>query len=420
MKFHTPILVGLLGLASFGAGAAATKPLELWISSYQDKVYYEAMVKQYQERVDPDFAATISAFGFREMPDKLAAAIKTGVNPPDVVQLDEVLFGIYLNGEPPFLDLTDRVKQSGLDQGLVPSRLNLFAWKGKTYGLPQSLSAIVLYYRKDLFEKYQITPAELRTWDDFVMIGEELAEKHQAMIALDPTYYDILLRQRGSDWFDKEGHPFPNEVLAIDTLKWMIELKEKNIGIVPERASIFDPVFFSSSVSPGEVICLIGADWYGLDMLQQFTPELSGQWGVMPLPAWKDANGVAGRRTSTFAGQGLLVYKETKQPDAAWKFIEYVMKDTDANVRRFLDGNSFPAYQPAWKDSRLTQAMPFFAGQPFGRTLMELAPEVPEVVVAPGRPQAIFLFQENYFSQVINGGMTAEKAIEEIKSALSH
>lgn len=401
------------------AFAADTKPLEIWISSYQDKVYYEAMVKQYQEKVDRDFAANVSAFGFREMPDKLAVAIKTGVNPPDVVQLDEVLFGVYLNGELPFLDLTERVKQAGLDKDIVPTRLKLFSWQGKTYGLPQSLSAIVLYYRTDLFEKYNLTPGDFSTWDDFLARGEELAAKHQALIALDPTYYDILLRQRGSDWFGKDGKPFPDEVMAIDTLKWMVELKEKNIGIIPERASIYDPVFFSSSVSPGEVLCLIGADWYGLDMLQQFSPELSGKWGVMPLPAWKDANGVAGRRTSTFAGQGLLVYKETKRPDEAWKFIEYVMKDTDANVKRFVDGNSFPAYQPAWKDERLTRPMPFFAGQSFGRELMQLAPEVPEVVVAPGRPQAIFMFQENYFSQVIHGTMTAEKVIEEIKAALN-
>lgn len=298
-------LLALLSATTVAPALAAdTKPLEIWISSYQDKVYYDAMVKQYQEKVDPDFTANISAFGFREMPDKLAVAIKTGVNPPDVVQLDEVLFGVYLNGEPPFLDLTDRIKKSGLDQGLIPSRRNLFAWQGKTYGVPQSLSAIVLYYRTDLFEKYHLTPEDLKTWDTFMARGEELAGKHQAMMALDPTYYDILLRQRGSDWFGKDGKPFPDEVMAIDTLKFMVELKDKGIGIVPERASIYDPVFFSSSVSPGEVLCLIGADWYGLDMLQQFTPELSGKWGVMPLPAWKDANGVAGRRTSTFAGAG--------------------------------------------------------------------------------------------------------------------
>ncbi|MBI1176130.1 extracellular solute-binding protein [bacterium] len=408
-----------LSLIAGSAFAAETKPLEIWISSFQDKVYYEAMVKLYQKKVDPDFKANVSAYGFREMPDKLAVAIKTGVNPPDIVQLDETMFGIYLNGEVPFLDLTDRFKEADLDKGIVPSRQKLFAWKGHTYGIPQSLSAMVLYYRTDLFDKYHIMPEDIATWDDFVKVGEELADKHQTMVALDPTYYGALMRQRGTDWFGKDGKPFPNEVMAIDTLKWMVDLKNKGIGMVPERATVFDPVFFSSTVSPGDVICLIGADWYGLDMLQQFTPELSGKWGVMPLPAWKDAKGVPGRRTSTFAGQGLLIYKQTKQPDASWKFIDFVMKDPDANVKRFVDGNSFPAYEPAWKDDRLHQPFAFFNNQKFGEELMSLAPEVPEVVETPGRPQAIFMFQENYFSQVINGQMTPEKVIEEIKGALS-
>jgi len=417
MKTILPLLS--LSLAALTIPAAETKPVELWISSFQDKIYYEAMVKLYQERVDPNFKANISAFGFREMPDKLAVAIKTGVNPPDIVQLDEVLFGVYLNGEVPFLDLAGRLADSKLNDGIVSSRRHLFAWKGRTYGVAQSLSAMVLYYRTDLFDKYDLMPEDLATWDDFVKVGERLAEKHQAMVALDPTYYDALLRQRGTDWFGKDGKPFPDEVTAIDTLQFMVELKEKGIGMVPERASIYDPVFFSSSVSPGEVICLIGADWYGLDMLQQFTPELSGKWGVMPLPAWKDANGIPGRRTSTFAGQGLLIYQGTKQPDAAWKFIEFVMTDTDANVKRFVDGNSFPAYQPAWSDDRLKKPFAFFNNQKFGEELMRLAPEVPEVAVSPGRPQAIFMFQENYFSQVIHGAMKAEKVIEEIKGALS-
>ena len=56
------------------------------------------------------------------MPDKLTVAIKTGANPPDVVQLDEVLFGTYLTGEVPFVELSDRIKESKIDQDIVPQR----------------------------------------------------------------------------------------------------------------------------------------------------------------------------------------------------------------------------------------------------------------------------------------------------------
>ena len=88
-------LLGAVSVTLLSAGNTlqAGEPLEIWISSFQDKVYYEKMVAAYQSKVDSEFEASIQAFGFREMPDKLAIAMKTGTNPPDIVQLDEVLFG---------------------------------------------------------------------------------------------------------------------------------------------------------------------------------------------------------------------------------------------------------------------------------------------------------------------------------------
>jgi len=82
--------------------------------------------------------------------------------------------------------------------------------------------------------------------EDFVREGEGLAEKNQALVALDPTYFEILLRQQGTDLFDESGKAFPDMQTAIDTLNWIRDLQEKKIGVLPERASIFDPVFFSS------------------------------------------------------------------------------------------------------------------------------------------------------------------------------
>ena len=420
MNFMNSGKLTVLATALFAGSilSASAKPLSIWISSYQDKVYYESMVNAYKESVDAEFEAEVQAFGFQEMPDKLAVSIKSGANPPDIVQLDEVLFGTYLNGEVPFVELSEQIKSSGLDKDVLPQRLSLFAYQGKTYGVPQSLSAMVLYYRTDLFEKFDLTPEKLATWEDFAIEGYRLADQRQAMIALDPTYFEILLRQQGSDLFGLDGKPFPDRQKAIETLNYIKDLHQNHIATLPERSSIFDPVFFNS-LNYGEVLCVIGADWYGLDMLQQFTPELSGKWGVMPLPAWKDKNGVPGRRTSTFAGQGLLIYKESPNPDSAWKFIEYVMKNRDANVKRFVDGNSFPAYTPVWSDPEMQKPMKFFNNQPFGRILAELAPELPSVAMHPKRPQAVFVFQENFFNSFIYGQLTAGEVLDQMTGMLS-
>ena len=408
------LLIGLLLATS-----AAAAPLQIWISSFQDKVYYEDMIRLYQTSADPKFEGAVTAYGFREMPDKFAVAIKTGANPPDIVQLDEVLFGMYLGGVVPFVDLADKVKAAGLDKDLVPQRLKLFSQGTKVYGVPQSLSAILLYYRTDLFEKHDITPADLTTWEEFEAVGKRLKEKNQAMIGIDPSYFEILLRQRGSDLFGPDGKPFPDEGLAIDTLRWMYEMQNKGYAVQPERGSIFDPVFFNTAVSSDAILCILGADWYGLDMIQQFTPQLKGKWGVMPLPAWKDATGKLSRRTSVFAGQGLMIYKESKAADQAWDFIKFVMTHREANVQRFTQGNSFPAHRPSWKDERLLQPSEFFSNQSMGKLLIRLAPEIPEVAMTSQRPQAVFMFQENYFSQLMYGQLTPEETVAQMKAALS-
>ncbi|HEY6168357.1 MAG TPA: extracellular solute-binding protein [Verrucomicrobiae bacterium] len=417
MKRLFPAILAALVATLSAPASDAKKPLEIWISSYQDKVYYEEMVKLYKAK-DPKFEAKVSAFGFREMPDKLAVAIKTRVNPPDIVQLDEVIFGMYLAGQVPFVDLTERVKKAHLDKDILPQRMSLFTYKGRTYGVPQSLSASVLFYRTDTLEKLNLTEADLATWDNFMRVGERLAAKQQGMIGLDASYFEILLRQRGSDLFGKDGNAFPDRKLAVEVLKFLLDIQNKHIGRTPDRGSIFDPVFFSGDVANEEVFCVIGGEWYGLDMIQQFASDLKGKWAAAPLPAWLKGPNKLGPRTSTFAGQGLLIYMGTKEVEPAWKFIEFVMTDREANVKRFTGGNSFPAYKPAWEDARLKQPMEFFNNQSLGELLIDLAPEIPPVVMSPKRPKAVFMLQESFFAQVMAGAMTPEQCIDQMKAIL--
>ena len=391
--------------------------LVLWISSFQDQVYYEKMADLFAKK-NKGFELEVKAYGFREMPDKLGVALRTGEGIPDMVQLDETFFGVFLNGPSPFLNLTDLAKKAKLDKTLHPRRLEVFTYKNQLLGMPQSLSAMVLYYRKDLFEEFKIKPEDLKTWKDVAEIGEELQESQgQRFLALDGTLFDVLLRQRGTDLFDKKGKFLPNEKVAVEVLQEFAEMSQAQVAVMPDRGSIFDPVFFSGDLETGEVLCVAGADWYGLDLFQQFAPGMEGMWGMMPLPTWEKADGTLGPRTATFAGQGLMICKSTKNKDTAWEFLEFVMKDKEANAERFLQGNSFPAYMPSWKNKDLLGEHPYFK-QSMGELLVELADEIPPVVVDPRRPQAIFLMQENYFGSVMFGALSPQEAISQYREAM--
>jgi len=394
--------------------------LEIWISSFQDQVYYEQMGKLYSDTTGKDFSINVKAYGFREMPDKLGVAVRSGQGIPDLVQLDETFFGVFLNEDSPFMDLTQKIKKSGLSKDLHPRRLEVFTYKGKTMGVPQSLSAMVLYYRKDLFKEFNIQPDDLKTWSDFAEVGAELQnDQGQRFMALDGTLFDVLLRQKGTDLFDKKGKFLPDEDKALSILEEFAEMTSDQITVMPDRGSIFDPVFFSGDLETGEVLCVPGADWYGLDLFQQFAPGMKGLWGMMPLPTWRKENGELGPRTATFAGQGLMICKKSKKKEQAWEFIEFVMKNKEANAERFIQGNSFPAYLPSWKDKRLLKKHDYFE-QSIGKLLVELADEIPPVVVDPRRPQAIFLMQENYFGSVMFGALSPEDAIKQYKDAMKN
>ena len=394
-----------------------SEPLSLWISSFQDQIYYEKMAELFAKK-NKNFELEVKAYGFREMPDKLGVALRSGNGIPDMVQLDETFFGVFLNGPSPFMDLTELAKKSNLDKTLHPRRLEVFTYKDQLLGLPQSLSAMVMYYRKDLFKEFKIKPEELKTWKDVARVGQELQDSQgQRFLALDGTLFDVLLRQRGTDLFDKKGNFLPNEKVAVQILKEFAEMSQSQIAVMPDRGSIFDPVFFSGDLETGEVLCVAGADWYGLDLFQQFAPGMEGLWGMMPLPTWKKEDGTLGPRTATFAGQGLMICKATKKKDTAWKFLEFVMKDEEANAERFLQGNSFPAYLPAWKNEDLLKEHSYFK-QSMGNLLVELADEIPPVVVDPRRPQAIFLMQENYFGSVMFGALSPQEAISQYRGAM--
>ena len=412
------ILSFIAFLLAFHAICLKAKPLVMWISSFQDQVYYEKMVEWYAKKSGKSFDLEIKAYGFREMPDKLGVAFRTGQGIPDLVQLDETFFGVFLNGPSPFLDLSERARKSGLSKTLHPRRLEVFTYKNELLGLPQSLSAMMMYYRKDLFEDFGIEPADLSTWGELAEVGARLMDNHsQRLLALDGTLFDVLLRQKGSDLFDRKGKFLPDQKVALEVLTEFAEMSQAQIAVMPDRGSIFDPVFFSGDLENGEVLCVAGADWYGLDLFQQFAPAMQGAWGMMPLPTWRKKNGELGPRTATFAGQGLMICKASKSQDEAWNFIEFVMKDKGANAERFLQGNSFPAYLPSWKDRRLLDEHEYFE-QSMGKLLVELADEIPPVVVDPRRPQAIFLMQENYFGSVMVGSLSPREALSQYREAM--
>jgi len=416
MKANT-LLRSLLLFA--GAALAVPKPLQIWVSSQADLKYYEKMIGVYKQKIDTGFHAEVKAFGFMEMPDKLAIAIKSGINPPDIVQFDEIFFSLYLKGNIPFVDLTDRLAKSPLGTGILKQRMGLFTWKDRIYGVPQSVSSVVLWYRDDIFKELGIMPKDLETWDKFDAVGMKVKTATRGMIALDWSYVGILLRQRGYDFYGADGKPFPDSAIIAQTWQRVADWSKNGIGLLPDRSSIFEPEFFNSYVANNGVLSVMGPDWYGLDMIQNFDQAHKGKWRAMALPTWTDSLSHGNKKTSSFSGQGLVIFKKSRKVENCWKFVEWVNSDIDANVDRFIGGNCFPPYQPAWSDMRLSQPFAYFGNQNLGQLFAELAPTAPFTAQSPLNAVIVNFMREQYFGAVIHNSSTPEQALGGIKEQIN-
>lgn len=410
-----------LGLAAaLAVPVLAQKPLQIWVYSQDDVKYYQSMVEQYNQKTGANLKAEFRAYGYSEMPDKLALAMRSGVHVPDIVQFDEIFFSMYLRGDIPFLDLTDRVAKSPLRTGILPQRMSVFTWQGRVYGIPQSAATVVLWYREDLFRELGISPSDIRTWEDFETVAKRIRTGTRHMLALDWSILQILLRQRGYDFYNRDGVPLADSAVIVDTWKRVARWNQEGVAFMPGQGGIFNPQFFNTSVAENGVLAIVGADWYGLDILQNMDPTRAGKWRAMPLPVWTDKVSRGRRDASYFSGQGLVIFKRSPRTEEAWKFVEWVMSDVDANVERWLQGNALTAYRPAWTDLRHARPEAYFGNQVLANLIMEQAPKGPPLAQSPAHALIANFLREQYFKASLDGqDLTPETAYSEIKAQLA-
>jgi ABC-type sugar transport system, periplasmic component len=213
------------------------------------------------------------------------------------------------------------------------------------------------------------------------------------------SMHEMLLRQRGSDWFDAEGNIIIDSELSIDTMNWMLGLIDQ--GLAVQSADNITQDF--PLMREGRYIAYPGADWLG-GFFKDLVPDMSGKWKAMPLPAWEEG----GTRTSVLGGTGAAIISTSPYVEEAWKFLEFAMLSVEGNVRRYELTTLFPPYIPAMNDPRLHTPDEYFSGQRLGLLFAEIGPEAPAQYQSPYRPLTGDLFSAA-FQDIIDRNRTPEE-----------
>lgn len=274
----------------------------------------------------PDIELEETEIGPWDLLDKLMISIAAGTGAPDLCAVVLRRFTPFMEGGGIF-DITEKMQESGWADRYIPAQLALASHKGRIYGVPDDYPPSMVWYRKDIFEKYGIDTEETwATWDGLIKAGKKVADKGHFMFDLfvpsgawGSSFFLQFLMSKGGNVFDDAGKVIEDNQKAIDTLQWMYDLKFKHKVAYTEK-------FFTAenweSLSNGTVLTSIVGPWGEMHFLQ-YCKHAKGMWGVKPFPLWyKDAP----KLTGIWGGNAWCIPEQSGKKEQAWVLLEYIQE----------------------------------------------------------------------------------------------
>ncbi|MDD1781200.1 ABC transporter substrate-binding protein [Enterovibrio sp. ZSDZ35] len=339
--------------------------------------------------------------------------LAAGANDIDVFQIDVIWPGILGNH---FIDLKEY--SNGAQDLHFPSIVANNTVKDRLVAMPWFTDAGVLYYRKDLLEKYDEQPPE--TW-------EQLTESAQKIMDAE--------REAGNDkmWgFVWQGRAY--EGLTCDALEWVASydggtIVDENgkITINNDNAkqALTTAAGWINTISPPGVLnygeeeargvfqtgnAVFMRNWpYAWSLGNSDDSPVKDKIGVVALPK----GGENGSHAGTLGGWQLAVSKYSEHPEVAASLVMY-LTSLEEQKRRAIVGSYNPTIESLYEDEEVLTAVPFF-----GSLYNTFANGTPRPSTATGAKynQVSNAFW-NATHSVLSGNVTADAALTKLNKDL--
>ncbi len=285
---------------------------------------------------NPGVTVNVTPVAWDQATSKLTTAI-AGKQTPDVSQMGTDMMAQYAT-----TGALEPVPANFEPSTFFESAWNTNVVNGTVSGVPWYVETRVLYYRTDVAEKAGIT-APPATWDDLTAMAKAMQAKGGAKWGLSlgtKNWQEYLpfLWSNGGDVVDAAGTFQLNSPQAVEALTYYKSfftdgLSPKSVpegfDITPAFVAGTHPMFFSG---PWHLALIKEAGGAGFE----------AKWAIAPMPKKASA-------TSFVGGSNLVVFKESKNKDAAWKFVQY-LTDPKTQVAWYGEVGDLPSVQAAWDD----------------------------------------------------------------------
>lgn len=201
----------------------------------------------------------------------------------------------------------DEIVQRFYSESLVP-----YQYQGGTYALPETMDFHVLFYRKDIVAELGIDIPETR---------EELYS--ETLPALYNEGYSFYYPREDTQFILQHGGSYYTE----DGLKSALDSPEAYQAMKEEtelytQYAIPITANFYNRFRTGDMPMGIGTFATYLQLLTA-APEISGMWGIAPLPGLEKEDGSIDRASASFVALGDVILSNTGKEEQSWEFLKW-------------------------------------------------------------------------------------------------
>jgi len=241
--------------------------------------------------------------------------------------------------------------------------LATYGYKGKTYGLPQTISTNYLYYRSDLI------PNPPQTWDEYFEVAKKFTKSinpsspttYGTVIdclpgeELPKCFYSCLWTCKG-DIVDDNGNVVINSPAAIEAGDWYV--KFVNAGIFPKDVLTYGYTEVFEALQTGAV-AMAGPMWdAAMGGILVGDSPFKDVIKVTMIPGIKQNDGSI-YRVPFQHSWCFVLNKNSKNLEGGWKFLNYATGKEGGKITAVACGSS-PARVSLLTDPELLAKFPFY------------------------------------------------------------
>jgi multiple sugar transport system substrate-binding protein len=325
----------------------------------------------------------------------------------DVMRIDTIWIAEFASAD--WLESLEGYITPGNRASFVPVMEKTDVFRGHLYAIPWDANIGLLYYRKDLLEKYNLdTP---HTWDDLVKACLKISSnEHVYGYLWQGKQYEGLV----CNFVEFTGSN--NGGIISDTGKIIVDSDQNKIAL-----DFMHDLIWKYRISPQNTNSelteessrhlfqqgkgLFLRNWTYVWELCQEDPLMKGKVGVSLLPKFSDGN-----PASVYGGWHLAINSRSKKKEQAWKLIEFLTSQ-EAQKELAMNLSWAPTRRALYNNPELIQKLPFLAKVEIALKDIQIRPKLPYY-------QWVSDILQKHINKVLSNQISSDVALRTINAKL--